>query len=694
VSEFITLGLNPAQAENAYVTQLLAQLKKRIRSGLDYYRREPAYLAEPVVLKCVEGNFKSVKSQALSTLFDNRLRKTEYDIASALTDVRPIWNYSTFRAEYKDQADTFSKLARFWWKKAGCDTGLFQSLLYSQRGGSGFLWQRWNPTLPGGGDMELVALGPRDVLPWGPTYGKSIQDWQGVIIRQNVDMADLVNQYPTKRYAIASSTGGWFDPPVRTTIPGHMPVASPMDPLGRGVASSAGPTASRAMNGTVDLMVAYFKDYARNTSDEPKTMGREGSSWTYTVQPGDLLYPRGRMVKFVEGAVLEDGPNPYWHGQFPLTRVTLLRDPELLLGLSLLFDVIPLNERLNEVLRCMDDGLQQWVRRPVKTNSSMAESKLKAIDSRLPGGKYRVNSTAGEDFEILDGPNFPNWIINFAEYLKNAIDENTGARGLRNLDQLKQMPSGDTLEKYMESLTPMIAQMARSVELSLAEVADQFIMNAMQFYPAGRRYQTLGASGLSLEDFDFNPANMVPSKEGDTVESLPERAIEHKKNFIFDVAPNTFLNVSNSTKQLQVLQLFQRGAVDWWTLAEAFNLTGIGPWPAETIPERMVIGKQQGIVPGSTPEMVQAQQQAATAQALMAVAQAQQAMQQMMMQQMMGQTGQAPPQGQPPTQSGPPPPEGGTGKPVGRPGSAQDPPQLIERSDGAGGTRTVLSESR
>lgn len=690
MSSLIQLGLTtPLQAQTAYETQLLSQLKVRVRDGLDWYRREPAYAAEPAVLKCVEGSYKSVKSQALSSLFDNRLRKTEYDIASALTDVRPIWNYSTFRPEYKDQADTFSKLARFWWKKAGCDQGLFQSLLYSERGGSGFLWQRWNPTLPGGGDMELVALGPRDVLPWGPTFGKSIQDWQGVLIRQNVDMSDLVNQYPTKRYAIQSSTGGWFDPPVRSSMPGTQPVVSPMELVVRGVGSSAGPAQGRSMNGTVDLMVAYFKDYSRNTGDAPVQMGREGSSWTYTVQPGDLLYPRGRMVKFVELAVLEDGPNPYWHGQFPLTRVTLLRDPELLLGLSLLFDVIPMNERLNEVLRCMDDGLQQWVRRPVKTNSSMADSKLKAIDSRLPGGKYRVNTTAGEDFEILDGPNFPNWIIEFAEYLKNAIDENTGARGLRNLDQLKQMPSGDTLEKFMESLTPMIAQMARSVELSLAEVADQFIMNAMQFYPAGRRYQTLGASGLSLEDFDFNPQNMVPSKEGDTVESLPERAIEHKKNFIFDVAPNTFLNVSNSTKQLQVLQLFQRNAVDPWTLWEAFNMTGIGPWPAETIAERMVAAKQQGIMPGMVPEVVAAQTQAQIAQAMMATAQAQQAMLQMQMTQAMGQTGQAPP-----PQGGAPPPEAQSARPPGRPGTAQDPPQLVQRSDGEGGVRTVLSESR
>jgi hypothetical protein len=677
----------------AYEGQLLAQLKSRVRDGLDWYRREPGYLAEPAVAKCVEGGYKSVKSQALSTIYDNHLRKIEYDIASALTDVRPIWNYNTFRPEFKDQADTFSKLARFWWRKSESDNALFHALVYSERAASGFLWQRWNPSLPGGGDLELCALGPRDVLPWGPVYGKSIQEWQGVLIRQNVDMADLIHQYPTKRHGIQSSTGGWFDPPVRSQMPGARPVLGPMEMITRGLGSTSGPPPGRASNGTVDLMVAYFKDHSRNTSDAPVQMGRD--SWQYTVQPGEKLYPRGRLVKFVEQAILEDGPSPYWHGQFPLVRVTLMRDPELLLGLSVLADVIPLNDRLNEVLRCMDDGLQQWVRRGVKTNSSMAEAKLKAIDTRMAGGKFRVNMTAGEDFEVIDGPKFPEWIMQYAEYLKNAMDENTGAKGLRQLDQLKQMPSGDTLEKYMESLTPLIAQMARSVEISLAEIADQFMMNVMQFYTAPRRYQTLGQGGLSLEDFDFNPGTMVPAQPGDTSESLAERAIEHKKNFIFDVSPNTFLNVSHATAQLQKLQLFQRNVIDPWTLWEAFNLPGIGPWPAETIPERMVKAKELGIMPGGTPELVQAQQQAAIAQAVMATAQAQQAMMQMQMQQMMGATGQAPPgPGGAPPPGGGAPPEGGSPRPPGRPGTAQDPPALVQRSDGEGGQRTVLSESR
>jgi len=256
------------------------------------------------------------------------------------------------------------------------------------------------------------------------------------------------------------------------------------------------------------------------------------------------------------------------------------------------------------------------------------------------------------------------------------------------LDQLKQMPSGDTLEKYMESLTPLVATMARQVEIALAEVADQFIMNVMQFYTTQRRFQTLGPNGAVLEDFDFNPGTLVPAAPTDSIESLPERAIEHKKNFIFDVQANSFLKVSNSTKQLQVLQLYQRNAVDPWTLWDAFDMQGIGPWPAETIAERMGVAKQQGIMLGPPPELVGAQLQVQLAQA------------QAMLIQTMGQiammTGQAggPPMGGPPP---PGPPSGGPGgppNPGGRPGSAQDPPALIERSDGEGGRRVVLSESR
>ena len=237
-------------------------------------------------------------------LHDNRLRKVAYDVASRADRCALIWSYTS--SARVQTTDTFSK--------AGAVLVAEGSLRRAALGGyhelrarqAGYLWQRWNPDLPGGGDMELVPLGVRDVLPYGATHGKTVQEWQGVIVRQTVDAAALAQQYPTKRTKIESSTGQWFDAPA-IRGGGKVGVISPFQMIARSVARSGGPELSSSRRGTVDLMIAFVKDYSANTSDAPTFMGKP-DSWGYWVNPGDPLYPRGRMIKFTTDAVLEDGP--------------------------------------------------------------------------------------------------------------------------------------------------------------------------------------------------------------------------------------------------------------------------------------------------------------------------------------------------------------------------------------------------
>jgi hypothetical protein len=667
--------------ELVYEKRLLDQMEGYVKDGLDWVKREEAYAGEPDVVRCIEGAWASASSQTLSQLHDNVLRKGAYDVASALTDVRPIWHYTSNREEYKKQAETFSLAARYWWRSTHEDEPLLEAILNSMTGGAGYLWQRWNPELPGGGNMELVPLGVRDLMPIGPTFGKTVQEWQGCIIRMTVDMLGLCEQYPTKRKKIESSTGQWFDPPA--TRQPKAQVLTAFQVITRSVANSGTPGGT-ITRGTCDLMVAFMKDYSVNTGDKRVFMGKP-DSWGYWVEPGERLYPRGRMVKFVTGTILEDGPCEYWHSQFPVTRVRLLPFAKTLLGLSLLRDVIPLNERYNEVLRVMDDGLGQHARRPIITNSSMAESKLKAIDSRAPGLKARINMTAGEKFEIGDGPDIPTWILQFAEMLRGSVENNIGSRGLRQLEQMKQMPSGDTIEKFMDSLSPLLRLMARQIEIALSEIAYQFLWNACQFYTTKRRFNMLGESGVAMEDGDWDPGTMIPaSSPEEAQQDIEHRAADHLSNFVFAVAPNSFLNVSHTTKQLQSLQLFQRNALDPWTLWNDFDLVGVGKMPAETIAERLAEAKRQGIMPGPPPEVVQAQTQAMLMQLQMQITQI--AMQ-------LGMGGGMPPPGGAPGGGAPPgaqaPSNNGVGPQGGRPPTAQAPAHFEQKSDG----RTVVSES-
>lgn len=661
--------------------ELLAHLRQKASEGRGALQKEIAYNETAKCMRFVEGNTADVKNsvRALSNTSANRVKKAVLEITSALTDVRPIWNYQTYNEAYSEQGEILNKLARGWWKNNLIDRRLQSILTFSAVGGSGYGMLSWNETLPGGGDFELIPLDPRDVIPIDPTYSDSMQDWRGVIVRQRLPISVAQSMFPMKAYKLGASTSSWF--PQREVDAGaSSTVVSAVMHLFRG-----SDTVSSSRDG-VDIMRIFLKDDCLHTGQEPRLMGDPGSNWSYWVYasgtmkpdgtmatPEDAkLYPRGRLIICTPEAILKDIPNPYWHGLFPIVRFTLDPLPWSLLGAALVNDLVPLQGSLNESLRGLDDGIAQWVKRGIVADKrTIGEETLKALDSRKAGLRASINPGMGKGFEILDGPTFPTWYMEYISFLVGQMDELSGVRGLNQLAQMKAMPSEDAMEKYTDALSPLLRLRARSIELSLGELAEMIKVGFFQYYDAKRRMQILGKDGLAMEDFDFDPATMVPAGDG----TREERAQKHHRNFTFSIAPNSFLNVSHTTQKMLVLQLFRANMLDPWTAWEAFDLPNIGKPPAETIPDRMVEAKRQGILPGPTPEELQMQR-------MMMAAQTQQVMGQMAMMQNMMPQGQASPQGAPRTS--------GVGPQGGRPPSGQEAPQFVTRD---GGQRIVVSES-
>lgn len=666
---------------------------EQVNVGLNLLKKERSYNEISDAIGYVNGEQFPLRSRAISRVTDNRLRKIALETVSALTDVRPIWNYETYDEGSKEQATILNKLARGWWKNSIADRRLQSILMFSCVGGSGYGVVNWNRNLPGGGDFELIPYDPRDVIPIEPIYSDSIQDWRGVILRQRIPVSTLKATYPTKEYKIQGTRSSWFSPKIKETSAGLYNVSTPVwNILTRGSERAT----SESLD-AVDVMYIYIKDDSINTGKDCVTMGRPGSNWAYDVYPvgapgkdGKItseeaakLYPRGRLIICTPTCVLEDGPNPYWHGMFPVVRFTIDPLPWSLLGGSMIGDLIPLQNSLNEGLRGLEDGMAQWIRRGVVADSkTIAKSTLDAIDTRKSGLKAYVNPSMGEGFKVLDGPEFPQWYMEMVQYLKGEMDEISGVRGLQQLAQLKQMPSADTLEKYMDALSPLLRLRARSIEVSLGELAEMIKVGFFQYYDTDRRMQILGIDGISLEDFDYDPGNLVPSSlPGDTREA---RASRHHRNFTFSVAPNSFLNVSHTTQKMLVLQLLRANLMDPWTAWESFDLANIGQAPAETIPERMIAARKMGLQPGPTPEMVQMQQMAMMAQLAQMSAQ---------MQMAGGMPGGGGGGGggnptAPPISAPEAPPTNGTGPQGGRPPSGGEPPQLVQK-----GGRQIVSES-
>ncbi len=658
---------------------LLSWLRERANEGRGALLKECAFTDMGNSIRYVEGSIKDPKNatKAISSVSANRVKKAVLEITSALTDVRPIWNYETFNAEFAPQGEILNKLARGWWKNNLIDRRLQSVLTFSAVGGSGYGMVSWNKDLPGGGDFELLPLDPRDVIPIDPIYSDSIQDWRGVIIRQRVPVSAAQQMFPLKSHKLAASTSSWF--PQKEIDSGNSTgVVTAVQNLFRGGDSTSG-----AKDG-VDIMRIFLKDECLHTGAEPRVMGDPGSNWSYIVHPlgtvmpdGRIaseedakLYPRGRFIICTPEAILLDTANPYWHGLFPVVRFTLDPLPWSLLGAALVGDLIPLQQSLNESMRGLDDGIAQWVKRGVVADHrTIAAASLQKVDTRKPGLRLPINPSMGDGIKFLDGPTFPNWYLEYVSFLVGQMDELSGVRGLNQLAQMQAMPSDDAMEKYTDALSPLLRLRARSIELSLGEVAEMLKVGFFQYYDAKRRMQILGPDGLSLQDFDFDPGTLVPEGDG----SREERARKHHKNFTFSIAPNSFLNVSHTTQKMLILQLFRANLLDPWTAWEAFDLPNIGKPPAETIPDRMVEARRIGILPGPTPEELQMQRAMMAAQAQMAVGQT------AMMQQMTPQGG-----GQPQPRTS------GVGPQGGRPPTGGQPPQIVMKD---GGTRAVVSES-
>ena len=686
----------PAILYPEYEKQALEWTRLRANEGQVILKKEKALAEMAAAIDYIDGNQFPVRSRAISNIVDNRIRKVVLEMVAALTDVRPIWNYETVLEAYKDQAAILNKLARGWWRNSYADRKLRSALTYSAAGGSGYIALTWNPDLPGGGDLELIPYDPRDVIPIGPVYSESIQDWQGVILRQRLPAEQVKFMFPSKAAKLTqASTASWFSS--ESTSGKALGAITTVWSVLRGKSR----TSEKVPSDSVDLIRVYLKDASVNTGDAPVMMGDPDSNYAYTVypigssHPSDghivdrkeaMLYPRGRLMVMTPETIMHDGPNPYWHGQFPLIRVTLDPLPWSLLGTSMVTDMIPLQNALNETLRGAEDAIGQWVRRAVIADKrAMTPSNVAAIDTRKSGGKFLVNPTAGDSFKIVEGPQLPDFYMALLQFFRNEMDENSGVKEFKQLQQMKQDPNMDSMEKFSEALSPLLKGRARSLEISLAELAEQLKVCFFQYYTASRRMQILGESGLTLEDFDYDPSNLIPDfLPGDTTQ---ERAQTHHRNFTFTVAPDSFLGVSHVLKKMLIMQLFRANGIDIYSLWQSMDFNNIGPIPGETLPDRMVAARKLGLQIGPTPSIVEAQEQLALAQVQAQLQQIEMATQQMQMQAQQAAMGALPGQ-LAPSMGGVS--NSGVGSQGGRPPSGNAPPQMLLKD---GGTRAVVSES-
>lgn len=596
--------------------RLLGWASEAISEGEAFLKAQTGYGKIGDCIDAVMGETKDIVPSTLSEITLNRMGKIGLDFASLLTDIKPFWEYRTWNKHYDQQAEMSNKLGQGWWTNRNIDLRFADVIKYAECAGTGYAHMLYNS---GWNDLDMIAEDPRDVIPIRPASNFSVQDCFGVVVRRErtvnyVREMGRMGIWRNTQYVVPDREGSV------AALQRNTRAAKLMSAMGLSsgflsnlFASLKGGTQAHMNIPTVDVFTLYVKDYARNGLSTPVLMGEPDKNWSYTVEPGGMLYPRGRTIIFTHTAVLYDGPNTFWHGKFPLVKVTLDQWPWSWLGKPPLMDLLPLQRELDRLMKIVGDHNQK-VGRPgvVGDKNAVSRTVMNELDTRRSGMKLRVNPVQGKPVEIVHEPPLDPGVQMTINFLIEQMDKLSGVQDLTNLAQLGQIPSTETIEKLVESMSPSVRMRSRMLEASMREMAHMTLSNFFQFYTTAQRVAVLGPSGLTFEDFDFDPGTLIPDfLEGDLdeygkpkAESVSrgprpraDRAQEFLRYFTFHIAPGSLLSASEVTNKLLYMQLAKAGVIDWWTLLDKLGIPNVGnpPEGATTIMERLKAMQDMGL---------------------------------------------------------------------------------------------------
>lgn len=599
----------PTPPQQEHLKRVLGWCQEAIAEAENMLRSEYAYDKFSTIRDKIMGDYSSETApSSLSQIYYNHFGKVATDLAAALTDIKPFWEYRTFNKKFDQQAQILQKCAHSWWiGRMMTDMKFCDCIKYGEMGGSGYAHLTWNEIAA---DLELIPEDPRDVLPVRPASYLSVQDCMGVIIRRERSLNYLKQKYPHVASLLKADRDSSFTSRAQVKaqqLMSKMGMSSGfMDNLW---ASLGGRPQNQMQIPSADLFTLHVKDDRRNESSRPVWIG-EGDpngnhpNWSYWAQPGELLYPRGRTIIFTRTVLLRDGPNIFWHGLFPLCKLTLSPWPGSWLGKPLLLDLLPLQMELNRLLRGVSDHNQKVFRPDLLADkNSVSRAALQSIDTRKAGLHLRANSMGGQGIQIPPVPPLDPSIEKTVQFLIDGMDKLGGVRDLSQMMNLGQIPSAETVDKIMESMSPTVRLYSRTMEAFLREFALMTMSNFFQFYDMPRRLAILGDDGITFEDFDYDPNTLLPDFVNDddarsnVVRPRYERAKDFLRNFTYHVAPGSLLSASEVTTKLLYIQLSRAGMLDIWTLLDKLGIPNVGSPPpgTNTIPERLAKQAEMGI---------------------------------------------------------------------------------------------------
>lgn len=631
-----TSGSNPPISENEQA--VLRWMTLALEEGLSINRSEYHYDQIGAAIDAIMGADEPVvRSPKLSKAKFNRIQKIALEMRSMLTDIKPFWVYEANCKRYEPQARIFGKLAKNWYQRRGADQAFRDAIDYVLVAGTGYLHLYWNPDLSGPsdskgrptqGDIDVRAEDPRDVIPFTLSGDRrSLQGAKGVFIRRERPTRWLKERYGDAAAGIKADRIGFEkeSPSARRSREAKQAVLEgSQGPLFSGNFFGSSPEA-RSLNGATpvtDEFTVYLHDFTLHEGSKPIEMGdwEDGydaqgkktrvplNSWSYIVEPGERKYPFGRRIVATRFGVLEDGPAHFHHGMLPVCKVTLDTWAWSWLGTSTIQTLLPIQREINDTVRAISDSIRRQAGRGmIYDKKAVPAGAAKAFNTRAPNQKLGINPHAAGAkgaVMIVEEPELSRSLPEWLTMLISEMEEEIGTASMKAFSQLGQVPSTETIDKIIESMTPLVRARSRAMEVFIQEFAMMLASLFMQFYDVNLRLRILGQEGMVAEDWDYRPGDLLPDfiddddyeelvgpdgtasyfVKDEAIERGPAQDFIRNREFLrffdFNIAPGSLLDAATITKKLLYLQLSRMGLIDHWTLLEELGVQNVGKPPA------------------------------------------------------------------------------------------------------------------
>lgn len=695
----------------------LAWLKEALREGETYIRNSTAFADFKRGKEIIAGLQQNKIPEQLSRINVNLQKRLIRDVVATMSNLRPLWGYSTDNKDLDQQAEVLNKLLVAWYQSTFADQGIKKGLQYGGVFGTGWIGPDWKSDfwVRGRGDIVVKAYSPEDVIPCQLPADMDIQRAYAVTIREEVPINLARAMFPTmagKLVPDRQAPSGLKKGFGRMTS-----FLSPV--LNRFAADQKSRKVVDTVFPVVDIYNTYILDLSVNEGPTPQTFGEPGTYWNYTVpvlgsdipdgtnaqgQPvfrkatpeDSMLYPFRRLVTWCNGGVLRDDTSYWWHAMVPLAPLYFDDWAWEFLGYSMTRDLDSIEQSSNTLRRAMDDSANARMRPALMHDDrTIGNSLMESLDVRQPGQSVGVDLTVSERpiRPILEPQYYdvPPWIPAVIQSNDEMMKYISGVNDFTAIAKARQIPSSDSIEKIMDMSGPIVTSISRGMESSLGRLGEMIKCLFFEFYQAPRRLQILGPDGLTPEDTTFyEPGNMIPSHLPHEDTSKPsnytqvERARRFMNSFFFKITPNSLHQITQMSRKLLYIQLQKAGIpIDPWTMASINDIPNFGPPPAgtTTVFERWVAFEK---LKGDLTAHIQAKAMEIQAQSQMKIQLGQAAL-------VAAAQGGAPQPGpgQYPGPAGPPGPSPALGQQgPGRPPEFQGSP-VIEQKDG--GTRSTIT---